>query len=175
MDVVTIVSLAKELDIKPKDIKDLLGMVMTTPGSTELDADQIKTVVGDNLSDSADAVKKTVVKVAKKVIYFWGDSREHKFMADDKLNKTENSVMALCPKESPEAFLKLEKHPDNEANGGNKFKKMDKIGNDSSDGSSVDELMKLNHPQLVVLAGGGLDNQQKSVGTLILEIVDAAK
>lgn len=159
----TIKTLAEKLSVKPKNVKEVLGLAPTTAGDTVLEEDQIAKVVSE-----IDAIPKAepVKKGKEPVIFYWRKGRNQEFVNGGKLYRTTKSAMKLDPVEDAGAIAWLKARKDF----GRAF---DELGKMNEGSTLLDELMELETPTLVALAGGTVADSHLSRGKLITKIMES--
>ena len=181
MEEYTIKSLAEELNIEAKVVKNILGLKMTTNGATTLDQEQVQDVRASLVTAPPE---NEPVEDSQKVIFYWAKGQEYQFFIPVKgdlpniFYKTEKSVLTLNPDiaNDAKAIKILNGMRQNEKNGGSGFKQLDSLESAHDEvGKSIDDLMLLTIPTLAKMSGLGIEADRMSKGELIAQILKIEK
>lgn len=168
-EAITIGSLAKELKIKPKAVKELLELAGNTANTTELTDEQVQAVI-----------KNAPAPTVEDVVYTWPRMKRASFNIGRKAKDgtvlptikraAQNGVLRLNPADPEDALViaHLEKHRDNQANGGTRFARLNAViadgGTDA--GARINDLMALPARTLTQLAADELDGDLVAAQTM---------
>jgi hypothetical protein len=165
-DKITIASVATEYGISAADVKRILGLSKFMKADSELNIEQVAFI--DSYSKSGSAEK----KAQSSRVFYWIEGRNIEFLVNGALYASKQSVLKLDSSKDAEAIKYLEKHKDNEKNGGRIFAELsNEISTEEDSGKFVDKLLTMSVDQLAEMVGGGIANRRRSKGSLINEIV----